>query len=339
MTTPNITLSAAPDLKQLSEPDARRFAAGTVELYGFAPDAGFDLLSYRENAVYRVTQPGAEPMVLKVLRPGYHSKAALLSDIAWCDELRANGVENAPALANRDGQRLTRLGEVDGTPVYGVLYSWLDGTPPQDDEIVDTYHQLGAASARVHKISSAWTRPDWFERHSWDADGLVGPDPFWGRFLDLPVLTDAQRDLFDRAATRVHAQLQNFGTGPDRFGLIHADLSPENIFVHEGKVRIIDFGDAGYGWFLSDLATSLSLLLTEDYVTDARDAWVTGYREVSDLPDSHLQHLPALLVARLLSGLGWMHTRSKTEMAQTMTEPVVDLAEYYASEYLADRAL
>jgi Ser/Thr protein kinase RdoA (MazF antagonist) len=332
------TLST-PDLKQLTEPDARRFAAGAVEKYGLSPSAGFDLLSYRENAVYRVTQPGAAPTVLKVLRPGYHSKAALMSDIAWCDELRANGVETAAALANRDGQRLTQLGEVDGTPVYAVLYAWLDGAPPQDDEIVDTYRQLGAVSARVHKISNAWARPGFFERHRWDADGLVGADPFWGRFLDLPGLTGAQRDLFSQAAAKVHAQLQGFGTGPDRFGLVHADLSPENIFLHQGQVRIIDFDDAGFGWFLSDLATSLCLLLTEDFVTDVRDAWIAGYREVSELPDSHLQHLPALLVARILSGLGWMHTRSETEMAKTMTEPVVDLATFYASEYLAGRAL
>jgi Ser/Thr protein kinase RdoA (MazF antagonist) len=333
------SLSTIPDIRQLSEPDARRFAEGTVELYGLSPSAGFDLLSYRENAVYRVAQPGAQPTVLKVLRPGYHSKAELMSDIAWCDELRANGVETAEALANRDGQRLTRLGELEGTPVYGVLYAWLDGAPPQDDEIVDTYHQLGAVSAQVHKISDAWARPDSFERHRWDADGLVGANPFWGRFLELPMLTDAQRDLFGQAADQVHAQLRAFGTGPDRFGLIHADLSPENIFLHDGKVRIIDFDDAGFGWFLSDLATSLSLLLTEDYVNDIRGAWIAGYREVGELPDSHLEQLPALMVARLLSGVGWMHTRSDTDMAKTMTEPIVDLATHYATEYLAGRPL
>jgi Ser/Thr protein kinase RdoA (MazF antagonist) len=333
------TLATTPDVNQLSEPDARRFAEGTVTQYGLSPAAGFDLLSYRENAVYRVTQPQAAPTVLKVLRPGYHSQAALMSDIAWCDELRAHGVDTARALANRDGQRLTRLGELDGTPVYGVLYAWLDGAPPQADEIVNTYHQLGAVSAQVHKISDAWTRPDWFQRHRWDADGLVGANPFWGRFLDLPGLTDAQRDLFALAASKVHAQLRAFGTAPDRFGLIHADLSPENVFLHQGQVRIIDFDDAGFGWSLFDLATSLSLLLTEDYLTDVRDAWIAGYREVGVLPDSHLQQLPALLVARLLSGVGWMHTRSDTDMAKAMTEPIVDLTTHYATEYLAGQAL
>ena len=34
-----------------------------------------------------------------------------------------------------------------------------------------------------------------------------------------------------------------------------------------------------------------------------------------------------------------MHTRSETDMAKTMTEPILDLATYYASEYLADRAI
>lgn len=328
---------AKTSLKQLSEDQARQFARRSVSLYALSPASSFKLLAYRENAVFRLDQPGRAPTVLKVLRPGYHSEARLWSDIVWCDALREGGVSTPVSLPNVDGQRLSRLGTIDAAPVFGVLYEWLEGEPPSSSNMVETYRDLGALSARVHKVSQEWTRPDWFERHHWDADGLVGPDPFWGRFLELGDLSAGQRRLFGDAAASVHQALTDWGRGEDRYGLIHADLSPENIFIQGDQTSIIDFDDAGHGWFLFDLATSLSFFLAEDFLPDIRDAWIAGYRREGALPDAHLEALPPLILARLLSALGWVHTRSETATAREMTGALIELAEHVASDFLAKR--
>jgi hypothetical protein len=42
------------------------------------------------------------------------------------------------------------------------------------------------------------------------------------------------------------------------------------------------------------------------------------------LPDEHVARLPAFVVARGLTYLGWMHTRRETETAQALTPFIVE---------------
>jgi Ser/Thr protein kinase RdoA (MazF antagonist) len=130
----------------------------------------------------------------------------------------------------------------------------------------------------------------------------------------------------DRAADRVRERLAAFGRAPDRFGLTHGDLMPDNVLVADGVPYVIDFDDGGYGWHLYDLATLLADKVVDPAFADVRDAWVEGYRTVAPLPDEHLDALDALVMARLLLGLGWMHTRRETPMARDFTAIVVHLA-------------
>jgi Ser/Thr protein kinase RdoA (MazF antagonist) len=97
-----------------------------------------------------------------------------------------------------------------------------------------------------------------FIRQAWDADGLLGAHPIWGRFEDLAALTPEAARQLGQARDRARAKLTAFGKNEDRFGLIHADLLPENVLVHEGSPMAIDFDDSGFSWRLYDLATRRS---------------------------------------------------------------------------------
>ena len=61
----------------------------------------------------------------------------------------------------------------------------------------------------------------------------------------------------------VSRELLAFVKSPDRFGLIHGDLVPENILIHAARLRIIDFDDAGFGWHMFELASSLYFIRRE----------------------------------------------------------------------------
>ena len=54
----------------------------------------------------------------------------------------------------------------------------------------------------------------------------------------------------------------------------------QNLLFDDGVVRLIDFDDAGFGWHLFDMATSLFYLsLAGERTFDAiLDAFITGYR-------------------------------------------------------------
>ena len=216
------------------------------------------------------------------------------------------------------------------------MLSWVEGAHLGAASGVETYRLLGETNARIHRQVKRWTPPPGFTRQAWDEQGMLGPDPLWGRFTDLEALSAERRTLMRRASDLVLERLRSFGKGRDRFGLIHADFMPENILVEDGVPYVIDFDDSGYGWFLYDPATTLAWSTADPEFDGIRDAWLAGYRAVEPLPDEDWRELPTFIMARFLVGLGWMHTRRETPMAQAFTAMLVELACAHAERLLEE---
>ena len=100
-----------------------------------------------------------------------------------------------------------------------------------------------------------------FDRPVWDAQGLLGETPLWGRFWENPQLTAAQAALLTQARDHALARLSAL-KGAD-YGLIHADLVQENVLIGPGGPHLIDFDDGGFGYRLFDMATVLNFILRE----------------------------------------------------------------------------
>jgi Ser/Thr protein kinase RdoA (MazF antagonist) len=293
-------------------------------------------LAQRENAVYRVQHPDTGALfVLHVHRPGYHSEAALRSELQWTEALRLDGVDTPRAVATTRGDPIH---SVDiGPPwqkIHCHLTEWIEGAPPDPQEIVAAYRLLGEIDARIHRHARTWQRPAGFVRHAWDLDGLLGEQPLWGRFDTLPLLTAPQLALLTEARDAARERIGALGRAADGYGLIHADLMPENILVHGSRVSVIDFDDGGFGWNVYDLATSLILHIGQPYYAGIRDAWLEGYHRVDSLPASQLSELSAFLVARALIMLGWIGTRPETETARALGPLAVDMACGIAGDFL-----
>ena len=116
--------------------------------------------------------------------------------------------------------------------------------------------------------------------------------------------------------------------------MIHADFAPENILVEGAKIHLIDFDDAGFGWHLFELATSLYFIRSEPYFHQAREALVTGYRVHRQLSDEQLELLPLHLLARAFTYVSWVHTRHETETARELTPMILATACELTEDYL-----
>lgn len=304
------------------------------------------LLKYRENSVYSVTTSAGERYALRIHRHEYHSDAALRSELQWMVALNDAGVVTPQAIPSTDGS-LFKVVRVDAVPEPRQcdLLSWVDGTQlgsieeertESIQELCAKYETVGELAARVHNQATNWdTRQD-FERHAWDVDGLVGENPFWGRFWELSALNDEQRALLQRAREYVAQALTAFGKGNDRYSMIHADLLPENLMVNGDEISLIDFDDSGFGWHLFEFATSLFFDLGEEYFDATFDAMVRGYRKHRDLPDSHLEMMPVFFMARAFTYLGWVYTRSEIDTAQQMAPAIIEGACELAEALLQD---
>ena len=83
---------------------------------------------------------------------------------------------------------------------------------------------------------------------------LLGESPKWARWQDGLGITAERVELFVEVSKVIKSRLEDFGQDCNRFGLIHADLRHANLLVKDGEVKVIDFDDSGFGWYLYDLA-------------------------------------------------------------------------------------
>jgi Ser/Thr protein kinase RdoA (MazF antagonist) len=305
--------------------------------FGISRAAPLALIHQRENAVFRVEDPAdGSRWAMRVHRQGYHASDEIRSELAWMDALREAGVPTPRVRQGTDGDPLQLvMPPGGGLPLQVDVLSWIEGRSlAEDDEEWQVHRLVGRTSALIQQHGRHWTPPPGFRRPRWNIHGLIGPRALWGDYAALAILTADQRALLDRAAGHARRRLAAFGCAPDRFGLTHSDLMPDNVLVADGVPHVIDFDDAGYGWYLYDLATLLAGRVADPSFATVRDAWVEGYRTVAALPDEHVARLDALVMARLLVGLGWMHTRRETAMARDFTPLVVELACLQAAKLL-----
>lgn len=306
--------------------------------------AELTLIKMRENAVFRVKNSADESYVLRVHRHDYHSDASLHSERQWTTALAASGLELPPIVPTTTGEPFCRV-QSDGVPEPRQvdLSAWVGGRSladvlagnPDPKVIMEALDTIGQLAARIHNQATRWPLPEGFVRHAWDAEGLVGAQPLWGRFWELPDLTRSQRALVVKARDRVYADLSAYGRRNETYSLIHADLIPDNILVEDKTIRIIDFDDAGFGWHQFELATVLMTYLRADDFDRARDALIAGYRRERDLSDDALSFLPLFFLARALTWIGWSLTRHETETAQMIRPFVIEIACGLAEDYLS----
>ena len=301
-------------------------------------------IKVRENAVFKLDLAGGGRAVLRVHRRGYHSDEELESEFHWLRALEAAGVAVPRVIRSRRGRDFEVVAGASAGPRQIDVFEWIDGAQlgsvetgieGGSDAVAGQYHTIGAIAARMHNQAANWQRPPGFRRHAWDAAGLIGEQPLWGRFWELAALSPGQRSLLDRARRRIAAGLAQYGMAPDRYGLIHADLVPENMLIDGPRIRVIDFDDAGFGWHLFELATSLYFIAGDRIFPAARDALIRGYRSERPLPEEALARLPLFLAARGTTYLGWVHTRQGSETARALTPFLIERACAAAEEYLA----
>lgn len=267
-----------------------------LSLWGFAGTHA-TFIAGRENRVYRVDTPGPS-YALRLKRPGYRSDAELTSELQWMAAMDAAGLSVPKPLPSTTGALLERIGDqrVD-------MLGWCTGAPLTPSP--EAFHRLGARIARLHMACDAWTPQTGFTRHSWDAEGLVGEAPNWGRFWDNPSLDPDARALFVAFRQFAAEELASLGAALDT-GLIHADLVVDNVLTEGADITFIDFDDGGYGYRLFELATVLVKHHAAPDFDALTDALLAGYRSHRALDAGPLDLFLAL---RAVTYVGWIMPR------------------------------
>ncbi|MGY3175159.1 Ser/Thr protein kinase RdoA (MazF antagonist) [Pseudomonas sp. TE12234] len=304
--------------------------------------ADIELVKFRENAVFSARRHDGQRVALRIHRNGYHGEAALRSELQWMEALASAGITVPQIIRTQNESHLIEVTHQELGDRHVDMLAWLPGTTAgtseagvqADTEIDFLFNEAGALAARIHLHAAQWQQPDEFVRHAWDEEGLIGANPFWGRFWELEQLSEAQRDLLLQARRTARTDLRRYGRHLGNFGMIHADLVPENLLIEGPRLRLIDFDDAGFGWHMFELATALYFCLDDPRFEQIKAALLAGYHAVKPLTEADRQTLALFLMLRGTTYLGWIHTRQGTPTAIEMAPMLIERACRLAREYL-----
>lgn len=312
--------------------------AGIMHQWDIAADATIELLNLSENATFLVCEPTGARSVFRVHRPGYHSPEEIASELIWIEALRqAKTIETPAILTRQDGQRIGQFHH-HGDPRHVVGFAFMEGVEPDPEtDLTSGFRDLGATSARLHAHVRSWTPPAGFVRKTWDWSAAFGDAPLWGSWRDALGLDAEGQRLLHRLAETLADRTERYGKGPDRFGLIHADLRLANLLVDKDRLGIIDFDDCGLSWFVYDFAAAISFIETSPDVPALLEAWVAGYRSEAVLADEHVAMIPTFVLFRRLLLTAWIASHGETETAawaghSRYTEGTLALAEGYLQD-------
>jgi Ser/Thr protein kinase RdoA (MazF antagonist) len=305
--------------------------------YDLPPGVAVRMINLSENATYKVEAPDGRRWALRIHRDGYHSRQAIASELAWLIDLRDSGVVVTPKpVKGNDGEIIQAVSHARlPRPRHVVLSEWEAGSEPGIGEnLSEPFEVLGEVTARMHIHARHWRRPPWFTRLTWDFETSLGEEkPHWGRWRDGMGVDTAKAKLFGRTVDLIGRRLAAYGKGPEKFGLIHCDLRLANLLIDGKAVKVIDFDDCGFGWYMYDAATPVSFYEHEPQVPELIESWKKGYRRALALSRSDEDEIPTFVMLRRILILAWIGSHSETDLAKSMgipyTEGTVGLCEDY----------
>jgi Ser/Thr protein kinase RdoA (MazF antagonist) len=305
-----------PDVLQ----DLTLMVASGLPYWDLSPQTAIALLNVSENATFGLHDPlSARDLVLRVHRIGYSSAEEIRSELAWINALRRDAIiDTAAPLRGKNGEFVQTLTSPSGRASrHAVAFERLPGKEP--DCARDTerwFERLGELNAKMHRHAKSWSLPDGFCRKRWDVDAMVGPNGYWGSWRAALGLDTAGTAVLEQAVVLIRERLARFGMGVERFGLVHADLRLANLLADGAQLRIIDFDDCGFSWFVYDFATAVSFIEHEPSVPGLLQAWLAGYRRIEPLSHEDAGEIPTFIVLRRILLTAWLASHTEVPFAR-----------------------
>ena len=119
------------------------------------------------------------------------------------------------------------LEKIKGISLYNVWHTY------SEEQREDIIRQLCDAMKQMHNIKG--------EKYDWSNYMKKEFNPLYEEAQRLNIFTEEEQKLLEQAYSRFDTYLES-----DEFVLVHNDLHFDNIFVYDGKIKIIDFERSMY---------------------------------------------------------------------------------------------
>lgn len=180
-----------------------------------------------------------------------------------------------------------------------ALYTFIEGEDLNENETNELFYKLGQTCAKLHEASSFIDIPDHIHPKKWDTVFYYREEPIVYHNKEYNEITQKEnRDFLDLFIPYLNQKLQEFYDRPSF--IIHADLNPWNIKIHEGEIRVLDFEEAMYASEVHDLAILLFYYRYDpnyDY-DQVKQSVMNGYQSIRKLPTITDFDIDLLIMAR-----------------------------------------
>ena len=296
----------------------KQIARTALEAFGFS-EARLRLIVNAGNIMYRVNPANPMPTegslyvdncyLLRLHWPGYQSDGAINSELEWLSALCDEGLPVPQPVATIEGELSVEI-SVPGVPGARQcsLLRWVKGRMVTKRVRPQHLKAIGRLIARLHNHAKTWRLPPGFVRRHYDCNGLWGDDTGTNYTAGevWPQIPREYFEAFQEVTMRVEHVMEDWGKGQNVYGLIHADLGTKaNVVFHSGEARAIDFDDAGFGYWMYDLAMPLADWEGEDVWPAYRDALLEGYTEIQSIPEEQLEQLELFQAAIRAMEIFW----------------------------------
>lgn len=315
-----------------------QIANEAIHSYPSLSQSTIQLLNYSENATYLVKNSiTGEKYILRVSRPGYHTKSEIESELIWLKSIDEHSSINVSLPILGGNSEYIQVVKLENTQYYCTIFTFLKGNAPDEDkesELIRQFENLGEITAQLHEHSVNYgAKLHDISRLSWNYETILGKEPKWGRWQDGLAITPERAELFQKVSQKIQFRLNSFGKNPNRYGLIHSDLRLANLLVEQEQIKVIDFDDCGFGWYLYDLATSLSFIEHKLFVPALIESWLKGYRKVRHLSKEEELEIPTFIMMRRLQLIAWIGSR-ENETTRELGSEFTESADFLAKRYL-----
>lgn len=270
----------------------RAFSRAGLEL---EPTIAF--LNSLENRVVRVQDLDGDRWVGKFYRPGRWTRAALLEEHRFLQELDQAGL---PVVAPVPLDNGTTLEEIEG--IWFCVFPYHLGRPCDEVDPALAY-QVGQLVGRLHRIGQQGRF-----RHR----PVLGPQYWAGQaLLTLEKEKVVPARLWPRYAQAVERLLgrveKAFAQAP---GLrIHGDLHKGNLLTSSLGLKIVDLDDCGSGPAIQDLWLLVSGRDPE--AVELRELMLEGYQSVQPFDRRQLDLIEPLRALKFVHYAAWLARRRR----------------------------
>lgn len=289
-------------------------------------------LEHMANTTFRVETADGGRYVMRIEAPSSstalppRTEDQVRSEMEWLAALARDTDLVIPIpVRTRDNRLLTKVA-VEGVPEAQVcvLFRWIDGRFVNKGLTPRHIERVGIFTAQLHEHTTRqFIPPAGFTRPYPDQLSPEMADAIVKTFRE--VRPQEELNVVQFVIEKAQHVFEELGTGPEVYGLIHADLHQSNYLFHRGEVRAIDFDDCGFAHFLYDLAVTLSELAYKQNYPQLRAALLRGYRSMRPLSEDHESRLDTLMAFRVLQLTIWfIEQRNHPAFVKWWEEDVLD---------------